>query len=99
VRTIDDISFRLKATLIQAIGNLRISRSGLRALVSEMTAVLEPLRQREVIESYLCSFQFWCFWTKTCLADGRGAHPDPQPRPSALWTRSLPLSTQARSTA
>jgi len=53
VRTIDDISFRLKATLIQAIGNLRISRSGLRALVSEMTAVLEPLRQREVIESYL----------------------------------------------
>ncbi len=52
VRTIDDISFRLKATLIESIGNLRISRSGLRALVSEMAAVLEPLRQSEVIESY-----------------------------------------------
>jgi len=52
IRTIDDISFRLKASLIQSIGNLRISRSGLRALVSQMTAVLEPLRQREVIEGY-----------------------------------------------
>jgi hypothetical protein len=30
VRTIDDVSFRLKAKLIRSIGNLRISRSGLR---------------------------------------------------------------------
>jgi hypothetical protein len=52
VRTIDDISFRLKAELIRSIGNLRISRSGLRALVSQMSAVLEPLRQSEVIDSY-----------------------------------------------
>jgi hypothetical protein len=52
VRTVDDISFRLKAMLINSIGDLRVSRSGLRALVSQMTAVLEPLRQREVIESY-----------------------------------------------
>jgi hypothetical protein len=52
VRTIDDMSFRLKATLIRSIGDLRVSRSGLRALISQMTAVLEPLRQREVIESY-----------------------------------------------
>ncbi len=52
VRTVDDISFRLKAELIQSIGNLRVSRSGLRALVSQMTAILEPLQQREVIESY-----------------------------------------------
>ncbi|MCP4259930.1 MAG: hypothetical protein GY774_20815 [Planctomycetes bacterium] len=51
-RTIDDISFRLKANLIRSIGNLRVSRSGLRALVSQMTAVLEPLKTREVIESY-----------------------------------------------
>lgn len=51
-RTVDDISFRLKATLIRSIGNLRVSRSGLRALVSQMTAVLEPLRQQEVIEAY-----------------------------------------------
>lgn len=52
VRTIDDVSFRLKAMLIQSIGNLRVSRSGLRALVSQITAVLEPLKQREVIEGY-----------------------------------------------
>lgn len=52
VRTVDDISFRLKAALIRSIGNLRVSRSGLRALESQMTAVLEPLKQREVIEGY-----------------------------------------------
>lgn len=52
VRTVDDISFRLKAILIRSIGNLRISRSGLRGLASQMTAILEPLRQREVIEGY-----------------------------------------------
>ncbi|MEI7993343.1 MAG: hypothetical protein WCH01_00435 [Methylococcaceae bacterium] len=52
IRTIDDISFRLKAELIRSIGDLRVSRSGLRALVSQMTAILEPLKQREVIEGY-----------------------------------------------
>lgn len=52
IRTIDDISFQLKAELIRSIGDLRVSRSGLRALASEMTAVLEPLRQREVIDGY-----------------------------------------------
>lgn len=52
VRTVDDISFRLKAQLIRSIGQLRVSRSGLRTLVSQMTAVLEPLKQREVIEGY-----------------------------------------------
>lgn len=52
VRTIDDISFRLKARLIQTIGNLRISRSGLRALDSQMAAVLQPLVDRGVIESF-----------------------------------------------
>ena len=52
VRTIDDISFKLKARLIRSIGKLRVSRSGLRALVSQITAVLEPLRQREVMEGY-----------------------------------------------
>lgn len=52
VRTIDDVSFRLKAALIRSIGDLRISRAGLRALVSQMSAVLEPLRQREVIDGY-----------------------------------------------
>lgn len=52
VRTVDDISFRLKAMLIRSIGDLRVSRSGLRALASQMIAVLEPLKQREVIEGY-----------------------------------------------
>jgi hypothetical protein len=52
IRTIDDVSFRLKAQLIRSIGDLRVSRSGLRTLVSQMTAVLEPLKQREVIEEY-----------------------------------------------
>jgi hypothetical protein len=52
VRTVDDISFRLKAELIRSIGDLRVSRSGLRALASQMTAVLAPLKQREVIEAY-----------------------------------------------
>ncbi|MFJ2556310.1 MULTISPECIES: hypothetical protein [unclassified Streptomyces] len=52
VRTVDDITFRLKAQLIASIGNLRISRSGLRGLVAEMETVLEPLRRAEVIDSY-----------------------------------------------
>jgi hypothetical protein len=52
VRTVDDVSFRLKASLIGSVGDLRVSRSGLRVLVSQMTAVLEPLKQREVIEGY-----------------------------------------------
>lgn len=52
VRVIDDVSFTLKATLINSIGNLRISRSGLRALESQMTAVLEDYREREVLDEY-----------------------------------------------
>jgi hypothetical protein len=52
VRTIDSISFALKAKLIRAIGNLRISRSGLRALVAQMEAVLDPLVTGEVIDDY-----------------------------------------------
>jgi hypothetical protein len=52
VRTVDDISFRLKAQLIKSIGSLRISRSGLRALIAQMEAVLQPLVRNEVIEGY-----------------------------------------------
>jgi hypothetical protein len=52
VRTIDDVSFRLKAQLIKTIGAVRISRSGLRALVAQMEAVLQPLVQNEVIEGF-----------------------------------------------
>jgi hypothetical protein len=52
VRTVDDVSFRLKARLIKSIGTLRISRSGLRSLQAQMEAVLNPLVSSEVIEGY-----------------------------------------------
>ncbi|WP_199512712.1 hypothetical protein [Nucisporomicrobium flavum] len=51
-RTVDNLSFLLKATLIRSIGNLRISRSGLRALIAQMEAVLDPQVRQEVIEGY-----------------------------------------------
>jgi hypothetical protein len=56
VRTIDEISFDLKAALIRSIGVLRVTRAGLRALVSEMSAVLQPLQDDGVIDSYLAFF-------------------------------------------
>lgn len=52
VRTLDAISFALKATLIQTIGTFRVSRSGLRAIVTLVQSVLSPLQAREVIEGY-----------------------------------------------
>jgi hypothetical protein len=52
VRVIDDISFRLKAQLISSIGNIRISRSGLRALIAQMEAVLNPLQDAGVLNSF-----------------------------------------------
>jgi hypothetical protein len=55
-RTIDEISFDLKAALIRSIGVLRVTRAGLRALVAAMTAVLQPLQDGGVIDSYLVFF-------------------------------------------
>lgn len=52
VRTIDNVSFLLKAQLIRSVGNVRISRSGLRALGAQLEAVLEPLVRQGVIEGY-----------------------------------------------
>jgi hypothetical protein len=52
VRTIDDVNFRLKAALIQAIGNFRVSRSGLRGIVTIAQSVLVPLVSSQVIEDY-----------------------------------------------
>jgi hypothetical protein len=52
VRTVDDVSFRLKAQLINSIGNVRISRSGLRTLVAQMEAVLNPLVDADVLNSF-----------------------------------------------
>jgi hypothetical protein len=56
VRTIDEISFDLKAALIRSIGVLRVTRAGLRALVSEMSAVLQPLQDDGVIDSFVVFF-------------------------------------------
>lgn len=52
VRTIDSVSFQLKARLIRTIGNIRISRSGLRSLGAQLEAALEPLVRQGVIEGY-----------------------------------------------
>lgn len=52
VRTIDNVTFLLKARLIRSIGNVRISRSGLRTLGSQIEGVLEPLIRQGVIEGY-----------------------------------------------
>ena len=52
VRVVDDVSFRLKAQLIKTIGNIRISRSGLRALIAQMDAVLTPLVDAEVLDGF-----------------------------------------------
>jgi hypothetical protein len=52
IRTIDDISFKLKARVISSIGSLRISRSGLRALVVQLEAVLNPLVANAEIDDF-----------------------------------------------
>jgi hypothetical protein len=52
VRTIDSTNFMIKAELIQAIGNFRISRSGLRGIATLVQAVLAPQVALEVIEDY-----------------------------------------------
>ncbi|MGI5405338.1 hypothetical protein ACQEV9_00965 [Streptomyces chartreusis] len=52
VRTLDDVNFRIKASLIQGIGNLRVSRVGLRSVQTLVESVLSPLVLREVIEDF-----------------------------------------------
>jgi hypothetical protein len=52
VRCIDNVSFLLKAQLIRSVGTVRVSRSGLRALIAQLEAVLDPLVRTEVIEGY-----------------------------------------------
>jgi hypothetical protein len=52
VRTLDSVTFLLKARLIKSIGNVRISRSGLRGLGATIESVLEPLIRQGVIEGY-----------------------------------------------
>jgi hypothetical protein len=52
VRTLDDVSFRLKANLIRAIGNLRVTRAGIRSVIAIIQATMSPLQAREVIDNY-----------------------------------------------
>jgi hypothetical protein len=52
VRVIDDVTFRLKAQLIRTIGNLRISRAGLRTLVTQMEVVLIPLVDAGILNDF-----------------------------------------------
>jgi hypothetical protein len=52
VRVIDDVSFKLKAQLIATIGTLRISRSGLRTLISQMQVVLIPMVDSGILDDF-----------------------------------------------
>lgn len=53
VRTLDDISFQLKARLIKSIGTLRISRAGLRSVIGQMEATLNPYVLKDVLGGYV----------------------------------------------
>ena len=52
VRTLDDIEFRLRAGLIGAVGDSRITKAGLTALRVRMEGILDPLQLSAVIDSY-----------------------------------------------
>jgi hypothetical protein len=52
VRVIDDVSFKLKAQLIATIGALRISRPGLRTLISQMQVVLIPMVDAGILDDF-----------------------------------------------
>lgn len=52
VRTIDAIEFALKAGLIGAIGDARITKAGMTLLKSRFDGILGPLVRRAVIDAY-----------------------------------------------
>jgi hypothetical protein len=52
VRVLDDIDFRLKAGLIGAIGDSRITLRGLTSVKLRTQGILEPLRENAVIDAY-----------------------------------------------
>jgi hypothetical protein len=54
-RTLDDITFQLKAQLIGAIGNLRLTRADLRTMIGLFEAVLIPLQNNNVIDNFKIS--------------------------------------------
>jgi hypothetical protein len=52
VRTLDDIDFRLKAGLIGAIGDARITKAGLTSIKTRVDGILGPLKRGAVIDDY-----------------------------------------------
>ena len=55
VRTLDDIDFRLKAGLVGAIGDARITKFGLRQVATRIDGILQPLQARQMIDGYSVS--------------------------------------------
>ncbi|MFD0687811.1 hypothetical protein [Actinomadura fibrosa] len=51
-RYIDGLSFQLNARLIRSIGNVRITRAGLRALIAQIEAILGPQQQADILTSF-----------------------------------------------
>jgi len=52
IRVLDDIDFRLKAGLIGAIGDARITKMGLRQVATRLDGILQPLQSRQMIDGY-----------------------------------------------
>ena len=49
---LDDLQYRLKAGLIGAIGDLRITSAGMTQLSAQINRILAPLRRDAVIDDY-----------------------------------------------
>lgn len=52
VRTLDDIDFRLKAGLINTIGDARITKAGMSLVRARIDGILGPLKRAAVIDDY-----------------------------------------------
>lgn len=57
VRVLDDIDFRLKAGLIGAIGDARITKAGMTLLKTRMEGILGPLARNNVIADFTINIQ------------------------------------------
>jgi hypothetical protein len=53
LRVIDDIEFRMKAGLIGAIGDARITKEGMTSLKIRIDGILGPLKRAAVIDDYV----------------------------------------------
>lgn len=55
VRTLDDIDFRLKAGLINSVGDARITRAGMSLVRTRIDGILGPLKRAATIDDYAIS--------------------------------------------